>query len=92
MEIEPLVVAMAVDFSRANANSHPRVLTGPAETMGELIRKERKAQGLTLEALSDLTSLSRSTLTRFENGHHLSIGLDILMRLARALGVSLMVT
>lgn len=88
-EVVPILSNIISDQVRS-LTSNRRVLEGTFEDLGKLMRVERKKQGLTGEMLADLTSISRSTLTRFENGHHDSIGADTVARLARALGVALL--
>ncbi|WP_395656516.1 helix-turn-helix domain-containing protein [Nocardioides sp.] len=45
----------------------------------------RKLQGLTAEQVADRAGLSRGTLRRLENGET-SVGLDVLLNVARVLG------
>jgi quercetin dioxygenase-like cupin family protein/DNA-binding XRE family transcriptional regulator len=52
------------------------------------LRSLRHALGLSLDEVADLTHLSASTISRIETGHR-TIGLDVLVPLARALQVDL---
>lgn len=54
--------------------------------LGEMIRKVRKQQGLTLRALSESTGLSISQLSKLENGKQ-RISVDLALKLAGALRV-----
>lgn len=53
--------------------------------MANQIRKLRKDQDITLEALADLTGISTSYLSRIESGAR-GLSLENVMRIARALG------
>lgn len=57
---------------------------------GELIREERKKQGLTLIDLCDLAGVSYATLSKLENGNP-SVRLDILNKVLNTLGLKLWV-
>jgi DNA-binding XRE family transcriptional regulator/quercetin dioxygenase-like cupin family protein len=52
------------------------------------LRSLRHALGLSLDEVADLAHLSASTISRIETGHR-TIGLDVLVPLARALHVDL---
>lgn len=54
--------------------------------LGEMIRKVRKQHGLTLRALSEVTGLSISQLSKLENGKQ-RISVDLALKLAGALRV-----
>jgi DNA-binding XRE family transcriptional regulator len=50
------------------------------------LKKERKAAGLTLAAVSKLTGMDQATLSRLENGRQPNPTIDTLWRYARAVG------
>lgn len=54
--------------------------------LGEAIREQREAQGLSQHRLALMIGTGKSYIWRVENGH-VSIGLDALSRIAEALGV-----
>jgi transcriptional regulator with XRE-family HTH domain len=54
--------------------------------LGSRIAGLRKKKGLSQQALADLCGLNRQNLARIEAGKH-STGIDILSRIAEALGV-----
>ena len=58
--------------------------------MGQRIRELRLAAGLTQEDLAQLAGITRSNLTRIEAGRY-SVGLDILNRIANALGTEVVI-
>lgn len=60
----------------------------PITEVGEKIRELRKARGLTLEQLAQLSGLSRSFISEAERGFS-SMTLTSLKRIAEALGVTL---
>lgn len=60
----------------------------PIEDAGQRIRGERKKQGLTLNALCELSGVAYSTLSKIEQGHP-SARLDSVGNVARALGMKL---
>ena len=62
----------------------------PMENIGGLIREQRKAQGLTLTELCDLSEVSYTTLIKLEKGNP-SARLDILNKVLNALGLKLWV-
>ena len=62
----------------------------PADTVGVLIRQQRKQQGLTLTELCNLSEVSYTTLVKLEKGNP-SARLDILNRVLSALGLKLWV-
>lgn len=55
---------------------------------GEVVRAARKAQGLSMLALCELSGISYSTLNKVETGS-VSIRLDILMKIVKTLGLNL---
>lgn len=59
-----------------------------AETIGQLIRKTRKSQGLTLETLAGLCGLSIRFLSELENGRETCSFVRI-MRVTDTLGIEL---
>lgn len=52
------------------------------------IRALRETKGWTQGVLAAKAKVTRATVNRLENGHPRSIDLDVLERLARALGVA----
>jgi transcriptional regulator with XRE-family HTH domain len=56
-----------------------------AQRIGAHVAAWRKLQGLTAEQVADRAGLSRGTLRRLENGET-SVGLDVLLNVARVLG------
>lgn len=62
----------------------------PIDEVGQRIRTERKKQGLTLNALCDLSGVAYATLNKIEQGHP-SVRLDSLANVTRALGLKLWV-
>ncbi|MFC3285547.1 helix-turn-helix domain-containing protein [Litchfieldella rifensis] len=59
-----------------------------AETLGQLIRRTRKHQGLNLETLAGLCGLSIRFLSELENGRE-SCGFGRIMMVLEALGIDL---
>lgn len=59
-----------------------------AETLGRLIRRTRKQQGLNLETLAGLCGLSIRFLSELENGRD-SCGFGRIMMVLDALGIDL---
>lgn len=53
-----------------------------------LIREIRKEKGIKLEALAQLTGISKSTINDYENGLYMP-RFDYLLKIAKALEVSL---
>ena len=60
----------------------------PIEDAGSRIRAERKKQGLTLNALCELSGVAYATLNKIEQGHE-SARLDSIVSVAKALGLKL---
>ncbi|MEH6824000.1 MAG: helix-turn-helix domain-containing protein [Motiliproteus sp.] len=60
----------------------------PIEEVGKQIRLNRKKQGLTQSELCDLSGLAYGTLNKIEHGHP-SVRLDMLVSVARSLGMKL---
>ncbi|MEA1967549.1 MAG: helix-turn-helix transcriptional regulator [Thermodesulfobacteriota bacterium] len=56
--------------------------------MGEMIRSTRKKQKLTRQALCELSGVSYTTLNKIETGS-LSLRMDIVLNVAKALGLGL---
>lgn len=63
-------------------------LTEKRLLMGQRIRELRTEQGLTLQQLADYAGVTRANLSNIEGGRY-SVGLDVLNRIAIALGVEL---
>lgn len=55
---------------------------------GEVIRKARTDQGLTIRAFSELTGVDKSQICRIEAGR-LNVGIDTIARLTDCLGISI---
>lgn len=58
------------------------------EQIGQRIIHLRKEKGLTILALSEMTGLDNSNIGKIEKGKY-NVGIDILGRIADALGVSI---
>lgn len=56
--------------------------------IGGMIAEIRKSKGLTQEDLSLMTGLDRTNIAKIENGKY-SVGIDILGKIADALGVEI---
>jgi transcriptional regulator with XRE-family HTH domain len=54
--------------------------------LGSRLRQTRLEQELTQEDLARMTGVDSKTISRTENGHH-NVGIDLVARLAHALGV-----
>ena len=59
------------------------------ESIGKLIREERKRQGLSQQQLASLARLSRATLSVIENGTVPEVGVRKLETVLRLLGFTL---
>ncbi|MFI5693490.1 helix-turn-helix domain-containing protein [Kribbella sp. NPDC051586] len=57
-----------------------------AERIGEHLAAWRKLEGLTAAQVAERAGISRGTLRRLETGET-TVGLDVLLNVARALGV-----
>jgi transcriptional regulator with XRE-family HTH domain len=57
-----------------------------AQRIGGHLAAWRKLQGLTAAQVAERAGISRGTLRRLENGE-MTVGLDVLLNVARALGV-----
>ena len=55
--------------------------------LGPFIRKERKRAGLSMQALSDLAGVDRTTLSKLENQHLPEMGYAKLERVFAVLGL-----
>lgn len=62
-----------------------RRTTQTAKTMGEHLAAWRKMLGLTSQQVADRAGISRSTLSKLENGG--SVGYDAFLSVARSLGI-----
>lgn len=58
------------------------------EQIGQRIAQLRKDKGLTILELSEMTRLDNSNIGKIERGRY-NVGIDILGRIADALGVSI---
>jgi transcriptional regulator with XRE-family HTH domain len=56
--------------------------------LATVLRKLREERNMTQEELAKLAKVTRSHLSLLEAGHRTNPSLDVLKRLARALGVS----
>jgi transcriptional regulator with XRE-family HTH domain len=56
--------------------------------IGDRIRAERRATGISQERLAELCGADRQTINRIEQGHH-AARIDTLIRIAAALDTSL---
>lgn len=57
---------------------------------GQLLRKERKKQGLTVQMVAEICGTSRSYITLIENGHRMP-GKKVLPKIAAALQIKTVV-
>ncbi|NLF05249.1 MAG: helix-turn-helix transcriptional regulator [Actinomycetales bacterium] len=57
-----------------------------AQAVGEHLRGWRLILGLTAEQVADRAQIARGTLRKLESGHP-TVGFDVVLRVARALGV-----
>jgi len=64
----------------------PFVVESTAREIGQHLATWRKLQRLTAQQLAERAGVSRSTLSKLENGDS-SVGFDVILRVARALGV-----
>ena len=64
----------------------PYPVDSAAREIGAHLATWRKLQRLTAQQLSERAGVSRSTLSKLENGDS-SVGFDVILRVARALGV-----
>lgn len=64
----------------------PFVVETTAREIGQHLATWRKLQKLTAQQLAERAGVSRSTLSKLENGDS-SVGFDVVLRVARALGV-----
>lgn len=58
------------------------------EKIGEVVRATRKTQGLTRQALCELSGVSYSTMNKIETGS-CQVRLDIVMKIVNTLGMNL---
>lgn len=58
------------------------------KTIGGMIAEIRKRKGLTQEELSKMAGLDRTNIAKIENGKY-SVGVDVLGKICKALGVEL---
>jgi len=58
------------------------------DKMGDLVRAARKTQGLTRQALCELSGVSYSTLNKIETGA-VSVRLDLVINVVNTLGLNL---
>lgn len=64
----------------------PAQVRRSSHTIGASLATWRKLQGLTAAQLADRASISRSTLSRLENGDT-GVGLEAFLNVSRALGI-----
>jgi len=60
-----------------------------SEHLGQIFAQQRKENGLSREALGQMAKIAPVTIQRLEGGKSLGIGLDNLISLSEALGVSI---
>lgn len=70
------------------AESLERAMRSVPRVFGQVVCQERKARGLSQEELAEMAGIGRKYLSRVERGHS-EPGLDVMCRLALALGVML---
>jgi len=68
-----------------NVKSSPLVNISLAAVLGQLVRTEREARGLSQKALASRAGLHPVGLSKFERGAHQDVGVATLSRLANAL-------
>jgi len=68
---------------------HRRLRT--LESLGQRLRKERKAQGLSLADMQGLTGMSRSACSNIENARRANPTVETIARYAEALGFDLQI-
>ena len=56
--------------------------------IGGMIAEIRKSKGLTQDELSSMSGLDRTNIAKIENGKY-SVGVDVLGKICKALGVAL---
>lgn len=56
--------------------------------IGGMIAEIRKCKGLTQDELSSMSGLDRTNIAKIENGKY-SVGVDVLGKICKALGVEL---
>ncbi|NWH06779.1 helix-turn-helix domain-containing protein [Desulfobacter latus] len=60
----------------------------PADKLGQVIRRTRKNQHLTMQELSDLSGISYATLSKIETGS-VSVRFDLVINILQTLGLNL---
>ena len=77
---------MISDTMSIPARPLPYAVDSAAREIGQHLATWRKLQRLTAQQLAERAGVSRSTLSKLENGDS-SVGFDVVLRVARALGV-----
>lgn len=88
MKLPTYMREMADWISQHHYNIAMPSLTEKRLSMGQRIKGLRTEQGLTLQQLADYAGITRANLSNIEGGRY-SVGLDVLNRIAIALGVEL---
>lgn len=73
-------------MNQASRPPHPARIRRAAEDLGRHVAATRKLQRLTAQQLAERADISRGTLRRLERGEP-TVGLDVLLGVARGLGV-----
>ncbi|MFD7994562.1 helix-turn-helix domain-containing protein [Streptomyces mexicanus] len=68
-------------------HDHPAELIAYRRRVGDRLREQRRAAGLSQQALAERVGLDKQAISKIENAHQ-SPRLDTLWRLAGALGVT----
>jgi DNA-binding XRE family transcriptional regulator len=85
-EVKAFIDAQAQDAINLRQHS----ISYPFAELSEQIQKRRKSQGMTLEDLSSLSEVSVMTLSKIERGN-LNVNMETILKVTRALGMSLWV-
>ncbi|AZM93920.1 helix-turn-helix transcriptional regulator [Streptomyces sp. W1SF4] len=70
-----------------DAGRTPQVSTSASAAPGEVVRRTRRTQGMTLARLGALTGYSASQVSRLERGESAMTDVSVLHRFAQALGI-----
>ena len=81
-------MALKLVWSNALRNSRGSVTVAPVKSFGAVCREVRVAAGLSQKEVADAGGLDQSRVSEIERGRYLP-GLDMAMRLANGLGVTL---
>lgn len=88
-ELVPLVLGIAREYHDQLSLKNSKVIEVRFEDVPQALQRERGSQKMTILELSLLVDISVSTIVRFESGKNAKIAFDSIAKLARALGVEL---